>query len=319
MFKKRTLTTLIMFSLMTLGTAFCAQIPQKYINTDAKLEYNKGIDYYDSGQFDKAIDCFKNAIELEPEYADAYYNLATTFEYLKQYEASVSTFRELLNRKPDDYAAAYRAAIVSYKMKNILLAKDFLSKISESSPFYYQAQELAVLIGTDMQTIKSNPSVIGGVLAPKSNYTPVTSVSEGGLPALPDVEIEEPEKSHPTFAGNFYYEGVPSPTGFVTDDLGYLYVADYSDNAIFRITPTGEKTVYVKSPKIKGPIGIALDNDGNMYIANYDGNNVLKLSRSNQLTTFIENIEKPYYLYVAGDFLFISSQGNNTVLRYKLN
>ena len=315
MFKKYIVTALM---ILCSACAFCAQPPQGYINTDAKLEYNKGIDYYGTGQFDKSIESFRKAIDLEPNYIDAYYNLATTFEYLKQYEASVSMFRELLNRKPDDYAAAYRAAIVSYKMKDIGLTREFLSKIPSSSPFYYQAQELAVLIGTDMQTL-SNSAQDVLTEAPQSSAKPVTSVTDNSLPELPDVQIEEETKPTPTFAGNFYYEDIPSPTGIATDEVGYLYVADYSDNAIFRITPTGEKTIYLKSPKIKGPIGLARDDDGNMYIANYDGNNILKLSRSNQLTTFIENIEKPYYLYVAGNFLFISSQGNNTVLRYKLD
>jgi len=317
MFKKYFVTALIF---LCSTCVFAAQPPQGYVSTDAKLEYNKGIDYYGSGQFDKAIECFRKAIDLEPNYIDAYYNLATTFEYLKQYEASVSVFRELLMRKPDDYAAAYRAAIVSYKMKNIELTKEFLSKLPSTSPFYYQAQELAVLIGTDMKTLTANAtSGNSHEEAPATNTQPKTAISENTLPEVSEIRIEESQKKKPTFAGNFYYEGVPSPTGIATDDLGYLYVADYSDNAIFRITPTGEKIIYLKNPKIKGPIGLALDENGNMYIANYDGNNILKLSNSNQLTIFLENIEKPYYLHVSGNFLFVSSQGSNTVLRYKLD
>ncbi|MBO7672254.1 tetratricopeptide repeat protein [bacterium] len=347
MFKKYVIAAII---LLCAGCVFGVQPPQGYINTDAKLEYNKGIDYYGSGEFDKAIECFRKAIDLEPNYIDAYYNLATTFEYLKQYEASVSMFRELLNRKPDDNAAAYRAAIVSYKMKNIDLTKEFLSKLPESSPFYYQAQELAVLIGTDMKTLRANNASSEMEDAPVTALKPKTTITEDTVPKasetkaeeqeqpasedkkeettqqateeqkieeIAEVEVEQPKK--PTFAGDFYYEDIPSPTGIATDEFGYLYVADYSDNAIFRITPTGEKIIYLKSPKIKGPIGLALDENGNMYIANYDGNNILKLSNSNQLTTFIENIDKPYYLYVSGNFLFISSQGNNNVLRYKLD
>ena len=263
------------------------------VETDAKLEYNKGIDFYNSGQFDKAVDCFRAAIDLEPEYIDAYYNLGMTLDYLKQYEASVSMFKELLKRKPEDYDAVYRVALVSYKMQLPEQTKEFLAQLPVSSPYYYKASQLAKLLGTDMQTIKTS--------TPKK-----------------DEEKVEPEKVQGTFAGNYYYEELPSPTGIVVDEVGYLYVANYSDNLIYRITPTGEKMVFLKHPKINGPIGMAMDESGNLYIANYNSNSVMKLSASHQLTTLIENIEKPYYLYVSGGYLFVSCQGNNTVLRYKI-
>ena len=264
------------------------------VDTDAKLEYNKGIDFYNSGQFDEAVDCFRKAIDLEPEYIDAYYNLGMTSDYLKQYEASLSMFKELLARKPEDYDAVYRAALVSYKMNLPEQSKEYLAKLPVSNPLYYKGQELARQMGTDIQTIKASQ------------------------PAEDVAPVEEPAPQG-TFAGNFYYENLPSPTGIVVDNLGYLYVANYSDNLIFRITPTGEKMVYLKTPKLNGPIGLAMDEGGNLYIANYNSNSVMKLSSSHQLTTLIENIEKPYYLYVSGGYLFISSQGTNTVVRYRLD
>lgn len=263
------------------------------VETDAKLEYNKGIDYYKSGEFDKAVDCFRKAIDLEPEYLDAYYNLGMTFDYLKQYEASASMFKELLARNSKDYDAIYHLALVSYKMNLPEQAKEYLAKLPVSNPLYYKGQELAKQMGTDIPTIKAS--------MPKEDET-----------------SQETAKPQPIFAGNYYYEQLPSPTGIVVDKLGYLYVADYSDNLIFRITPTGEKMVYLKTPKLNGPIGLAMDDGGNLYIANYNSNSVLKLSSSHQLTTLIENIDKPYYLYVSAGYLFVSSQGTSSVLRYKI-
>jgi len=262
------------------------------VETDAKLEYNKGIDFYNSGQFDKAIEAFQRAIELEPNYTDAYYNLGMTFDYLKQYEASISTFKMLLERKPEDYDALYRAALVSYKLGLPEQAKSYLRKLPASSPFYYKASELAKDMGTDMEAIKSS------------------------VPA--EDEHKNVEKPKPTFEGNYYYEDLPSPTGIVTDDEGNLYVANYSDNLIYKLTPDGKKMVYLKHPKLSGPIGLARDKSGNFYIANYNSNTVLKLSSTHQMTTLIDGIEKPYYLYVTDGFLFVSCQGNNNVLRFKL-
>ena len=284
---------ILIFLFCSVLTPVFAETKPVRVETDAKLEYNKGIDFYNSGQFDEAVDCFRKAIDLEPNYIDAYYNLGMTFDYLKQYEASLSMFKELLARKPDDYDAVFRAALVSYKLDLPEQSKAYLAKLPVSNPLYYKGQELARQLGTDMQTIKAS------------------------LPAENTVS-EKPKASQGTFAGNFYYEDLPSPTGIVIDSSGYLYVANYSDNLIFRVTPTGEKIVYLKSPKLDGPIGLAMDEYENLYIANYNKNSILKLSASHQLTTLVENIEKPYYLYVKGGYLFISSQGSNAVVRYKV-
>ena len=285
-----------MFCTLSITGVFAEDTLDPIIPTDAKLEYNKGIDYYNAGQFDEAIKCFEKAIDLDSDYIDAYYNLGMTFDALKQYEASQTMFDELLARKPDDFGALYHVARVTYKMGLPAKSKSYLAKLPESSPYYYKGELLAKEMGTNIKTIKEqNPE--DAIIETKPKKTATTGK---------------------TFAGNFYYEDLPSPTGIAVDEVGYLYVADYSDNTIFRITPTGEKIVYLKSPQLDGPIGLALDSSENLYIANYNNNTVLKLSSSHVLTTLINDIEKPYYLYVKDGYLFISSQGSNTVVRYKI-
>ena len=84
------------------------------IGTDAMLQYNQGIDYYKIGQYDQAVDCFKVAIRLEPDYIDAYYNLGSILEYLQQYESELAVFKQILVRKPEDYDSVYKAAWISF-------------------------------------------------------------------------------------------------------------------------------------------------------------------------------------------------------------
>ena len=57
---------------------------------DAKMQYNQGIEYYKVGTYDKAAECFKNATELDPNFIDAYFNLGSLMEYLKNDEAKNS-------------------------------------------------------------------------------------------------------------------------------------------------------------------------------------------------------------------------------------
>ena len=107
--------------LCTAGTGFAQ------ISNDAKLQYNKGIDFYQLGQFEQAADCFKQAVELDPNYIDAYYNLGSILEYLKQDDAALAVFKQIILRKPDDYEAVYKAAALSKRLGEDEKAKMYLS------------------------------------------------------------------------------------------------------------------------------------------------------------------------------------------------
>lgn len=270
-----------------MGTA-CAGFAQ--ISTDAKLQYNKGIDFYQLGQYEQAAACFKQAVELDPNYIDAYYNLGSILEYLKQDDAALAVFKQIILRKPDDYEAVYKAAALSKKVGEPEKAKMYLTLIPKESPFGIQASQLAASLNTDLQTIKE-----------EAKDQPQTFAD-----------------ANPQSNSNGSYNDIASPTGVVTDNQGNLYVAGFSDNTIYRISPENKKIVYIKSEKIDGPIGIAIDSDRNIYIANYNKDNVLKYDINGEITEIITGISKPYCLHITGNLLFISSQGNNSVVRYKI-
>ena len=75
---------------------------------------------------------------------------------------------------------------------------------------------------------------------------------------------------------------------------------------------------YVKDKKINGPIGLAMDVYGNLYVANYGNDNILKVNKRGEVSILLGNVKKPYGLYLKGNMLFVSSQGSNSVIRYKL-
>lgn len=260
------------------------------IATDAKLQYNKGIDYYQLGQFEESAACFKNAIELDPNYIDAYYNLGSILEYLKQDDAALSVFKQIILRKPDDYEAVYKAAVLSKKLGEVDKAKMYLTLIPTDTLIGQKAKQLADSMGTDIPTAKAEQT------APKTY-----------------------QEAAPQNISNGVYEDIPSPTGVIADKNGNLYVAGFSDNTIYKIGPDNKKIVYLKSQKIDGPIGMAIDNSGNIYIANYNKDNVLKVDTAGAITELISNVQKPYCMYITGNLLFVSSQGNNSIVRYKLN
>ena len=255
------------------------------LNTDAVLQYNQGIDFYKIGQYDKAIDSFRNAIRLDPNYIDAYYNLGSVLEYLQQYDAALAVFKQVIVRQPNDYDSVYKAAWISYKLGDTEKAKTLLSIIPTNCERAQDAQELASQMNFNL-----NPSLPSQ--KPKSS------------------SIEQ---------SNNLYQNLASPTGITTDKSGNLYVAGFTNNTITKITPDNKRIIFVKDPKVNGPIGLACDKNENIYIANYNKDNVLKVSNLGEISVLISNVKKPYCLYIEGNVLFISCQGSSSILKYKLS
>lgn len=283
---KKLLITLCILSLTGLGIAKADDFYEP--STEAKLQYNQGVDYYKIGQYDRAMASFRQAIAIDPNYIDAYYNLGLILEYLKQNDTALAIFKQIIVRNPTDYESVYKAADLSVKLNELDKAKSYLSLIPPESTVYSKAQSLANSMNTDMQTIKTQEDKV----------------------AKTDV--------HQIDQSNGMYNNIASPTGVTTDKNGNLYVACFSDNMIYKITPDGKRILFVKDAKINGPIALANDNSGNIYVSNYNSNNVVKISPAGAISIQISNVQKPYGLHVADGMLFVSSQGSNSVLRYKL-
>ena len=277
MFKKIFLTLIISVS-MTLS-ALAVEIP-----VDAKLDYNQGIDFYKLGMYERAIESFRSAIRTYPDYIDAYYNLGTVLEYLKNYSEAQTVFKQIYIRNPNDYEVIYKLANISAKLEDYTSASKYLKMIPPSSQYYKQGMELA-------EKIKINTE-----LPIQQNNAPSIIATQSGV-----------------------YENVLSPTGITSDSNGNLYVATFSDNSIIKITPDNKRVVFYKSDKIKGPISLASDSLGNIYVSNYSANNVLKITPQGVATVLVERLDKPYGLHVQGDMLFITCQGSNSVFRQKIS
>ncbi len=258
------------------------------IANEARLDYNKGVDYYKIGQYEKAAKYFRSAINISPDFIDAYYNLGSILEYLKQYDAALSVFQQIVIRNPDDYESVYKAASIAYQLGKYEEALKYTTLIPRSANEYDLSNKLA----SKIKNTTRRPAQIN---------VPLSTIDTSTLPN-----------------SSYLFEGIQGPTGMVTDDFGNLYVACYADNAVTKIFPDGRRVIYVKDKKINGPIGLAMDVYGNLYVANYGNDNILKVNKRGEVSVLLGNVKKPYGLYLKGNMLFVSSQGSNSVIRYKL-
>ena len=54
------------------------------------------------GKWNKSVRCFSKAIELNPKYADAYYNLGIAFDSLEKLREAVNSYSKAIELKPDN-------------------------------------------------------------------------------------------------------------------------------------------------------------------------------------------------------------------------
>lgn len=262
---------------------FVLPVSAEQISNDAKLEYNHGIDFYKNGEYDKAMAAFRRAINLSPDYIDAYYNLGTILEYLNQYDYALEMFKQIILRKPEDFEAVYKAGQMAVRTGDYSSAVQYLNLVPMQSKYYNSAKDLLKQIGANASRLNSQKT--------SENINRDTNL----------------------------FERLASPTGVVTDVYGNIYVAHFSNNEITKIDINNTRTTYVKDSKINGPIGMTIDLEGNLYVANYNANNVIKIKPNREVSVLIGNIKQPYGLFLRDDVLYISLQGQNAVLKYRLN
>lgn len=304
------------------------------LGNDAKLQYNKGIDYYQLGQYTQAAESFRQAVSLDPNYIDAYYNLGALMEYLGKDEDALNAFKQIILRKPDDYESVYKAAEISKRIGQLDKASMYLTLIPQDSMIGQKATALANSIQLDLDKRQQELQAMAKAKEDAQNAiqnavdTVKQAVSEPQDKIMSEAQrlaevnkLTQPNTNTSEIipvASIVNYVNISSPTGVVTDASGNLYVAGFSDNTIYKIGSDNKKIVYIKSPKIDGPIGLAMDKSGNIYIANYNKDNVLKVGNGGEITELLTDIKNPYCMYITDSYLYVSSQGNNSVVRLKL-
>jgi tetratricopeptide (TPR) repeat protein len=304
--KEKILTTAIVLALTLTGIASAAG------TEDAKIYYNQGVTSYHNGNYEQAVSLFKQAIATDANYTDAYYNLGIVLQQMNNLPEALNTFKQIIVRNPNDYEAILNAATLSAKLGQEENAKKYLSIIPSTSTVYANAQNLAYALNTDIPTIKKELEQ----KAAEAQAAAQKAAQEAAQQAAAAKAAADKATGIPQSNGN--YTNLASPTGITTDNSGNVYVASFSSNSITKITPSGSRSVFVKSNKLNGPIDIESDANGNIYVANYNIDNVVKITPSGEISQLIGGIKKPYCLHLAGGVLFISSQGSNTVVRYKL-
>jgi tetratricopeptide (TPR) repeat protein len=282
--------SLLVILLLTFGTSSQA-VAQPQPSLDAIRSYNQGIEAYNQGRSAEALKKFDAAARAYPAYADAYYNMGSIFYQMKNYEDARDMFQKAVNLNPSDAQARYNLALALEKQARIEEAISVLSQIPPSDPKSAQARAKIEELRPALLKPHGTATATGGTTTPA--IKPVAP-APAKLKAV------------------LFSKGYDGPTGIVIGPGGFMYVANYSKNLIYRVGAGGEKTVFAQGEGlIKGPIGLAFNPKANeIYVANYLLNNVVRVDATGKASVLVSGLTKPYNLFMdtINNALFISEQ-----------
>ncbi len=120
--------------------------------TDAKTYYQMGNDYYEKGDYDRAIQNYNMAILLNPVFSEAFFNRALSYYQLKNFEKSVADYTKAMeldpqnpiiyNNRGDAYYRKqdFQSAIKDYD-KALMLNKNYLKAFYNRGLSYASIEE----------------------------------------------------------------------------------------------------------------------------------------------------------------------------------
>ncbi len=158
-----------------------------------------------------------------------------------------------------------------------------------------------------------------------TSYTITPANSGGAVPATVYGQVN-------TFAGTAGNAGSTDGTGaaasfrfpeaIAADANGNLYIAEYDNKDVRKITPAGVVSTYAGNngsgfPAIfAGPDGIAVDGSGNVFVSDYDSGSIIEITPTGTVSTFASGISGPAGLaFDQSGNLVVAAQDANSILK----
>ncbi len=221
---------------------------------DARESFIKGTNALSAGDFDRAITKFKEAVNIQNDYQDAWYYLGLTFNLDKQWDQATYSFGRLKTINPDYdpflYFEAAKALIEQDKLEDAINeSRIFLEKLPDT-PESYSARHQGIFrlnYAKESQLVRakeksmSDPIPLTTINSLAGDYMPqvsptgtrlyFTSVRQGGFDNMDD------ENKPLDFGEDLYFSQLenetwsapkllPEPLNSLGDDFGSAFTGD---------------------------------------------------------------------------------------------
>jgi tetratricopeptide (TPR) repeat protein len=109
----------------------CLLWPQASLSADPNALFSEGTKYLRQGRMQDAITAFSQAIDLKPDFAEAFINRGLAHYMSENYPEAEEDFLAVLEIRPDDQKANNNLAVVYYRLERYEEAAVYLDRALE--------------------------------------------------------------------------------------------------------------------------------------------------------------------------------------------
>lgn len=174
------------------GTGAAGQNPR------AVSLYNLGLTAFRQGSPESAIIFFKRACDIDPNLADAQYNLAVIYQSQKRFRDAIPRYEEVLRLKPTDPDAHYQIGVILFDMGRFSEARAHFNAIAPNNVHFSDSQRRLATMNSAQSGSGTQPAYGTTFDAPPVN----TAQPPAQQPTLqPPVQQVAPPAVQPNYGG----------------------------------------------------------------------------------------------------------------------
>ncbi|MBN3040374.1 MAG: tetratricopeptide repeat protein [Candidatus Omnitrophica bacterium] len=104
------------------------------ISQEYTVSLFKGAYYFLNNQFEKAVEVYKKALDINPEASEIYYNLASSYYFLGDEKDAIFYFEKLVKTDPEDMDVLFNLGSIYYSLEDHKKAIYYFEKLLELFP-----------------------------------------------------------------------------------------------------------------------------------------------------------------------------------------
>lgn len=217
------------------------------LQIEAKIFFNKGFKLYQGLNFEEAVICYKKAIDLQPEFLEAWFWLGKAYYRDGLLDQAASAWQKYIN-----LGGKTRHRDIERKLKM------YLQPEIETTSAYHP------LVTISGQELFAQPIAVA--IDKKDNLYVLSFGSPAILKFSPSGEFLQRLGEEGKKEGQFN-----QPFGLALDRAGNIYVTDWGNHRVEKFNPAGECLLTFgqkgsSKGEFIGPEGIQVDRDGIIYV-----------------------------------------------------